>query len=261
LSKNERTNEKEKGTRGEGEKGYSLVVFSLRPRLPFFPSPLLLPSFLLFFVIAPGASPAIERAGTLGTTVARAQIIDRILAVVNGEIITLSDVRAAQRFGLVAADGSADPIAAGMQQLIDRRLMLAEVDRYAPAEPPAAAIDSAVDAVVASSKDASDFETMLIRYGMSREQLRRFVRDTLRLDAYLQQRSASMPQPSAEEIERYYKEHPAEFTANGALRPFEEVRAQAGDRAIEARRAAFVRDWVEGLRRRASLVVLYLPGK
>jgi hypothetical protein len=66
----------------------------------------------------------------------RAEVIDRVLAVVDTQIITLSDVRAAVRFALVPQDVAVDPIAAVMQRLIDRRLMLAEVDRYAPPEPP-----------------------------------------------------------------------------------------------------------------------------
>jgi hypothetical protein len=189
----------------------------------------------------------------------RAQMIDRILAVVNGEIITLSDVRAAQRFELVPADVSTDPINAGLQRLIDRRLMLAEVDRYAPPEPSAAAIDAGVEAVRARSSGAEGFDDLLARYGMSREGLRRFVRDTLRLDAYLQQRFASMAQSSDEEIARYYKEHPELFTVNGQLRPLAEVREEARFRAVQQRQEAFARDWLDGLRRRASLLVLYLP--
>src|SRR5687768_17366957 len=78
---------------------------------------------------------------------ARAEIIDRVLAVVDGQIVTLSDARAALRFGLVPADVSADPIGAAMQRLIDRRLTLAEVERYAPPEPPQAAVDAGVLAI------------------------------------------------------------------------------------------------------------------
>ena len=49
---------------------------------------------------------------------ARAEIIDRILAVVDTQIITLSDVRAALRFGLVSEDVSLDPTGAVLQRLM-----------------------------------------------------------------------------------------------------------------------------------------------
>ena len=75
---------------------------------------------------------------------ARAEVIDRILAVVDTQIITLSDVRAALRFGLVPEDVSTDPTGAILQRLVDRRLMLVEVDRYAPPEPSEAAVNASV---------------------------------------------------------------------------------------------------------------------
>ena len=55
----------------------------------------------------------------------RAQIIDRVLAVVVGEPITLSDVTAAMRLGLVPAPaGSEDRVQAVLKALIERQLQL-----------------------------------------------------------------------------------------------------------------------------------------
>jgi hypothetical protein len=197
---------------------------------------------------------------TAGALVTGAEILDRILAVVNGQIITLSDVRAVQRLELVPADVSTDPVDAGLQRMIDRQLMLEEVERYAPPEPQAADIDAAVADVRSRAKDALEFEATLTRYGMSHDELRRFVRDTLRLEAYRQQRLSSMPQSSDEEARRYYEDHPEEFTSDGQLLPFDKVRDQALSAALDERRSTFMRDWIDGLRRRASLLVLYLPG-
>lgn len=196
----------------------------------------------------------------LSVVTVRAEVIDRILAVVNGQIITLSDARAALRLGLVPSDVSKDPIDAAMQRLIDRRLMLGEVDRYAPPEPAEPEIDAAVATIRARYSGAPGFDEVLKQTVMSREELRRHVRDSLRIDAYLQQRFTSLVEPSDAEAMVYYREHAAEFTAGGQLRPFDEVREDARRRLIEQRRAAFVREWVDGLRRRASLVILYLPG-
>jgi len=49
---------------------------------------------------------------TLLPAAARAQIIDRVLAVIGTEVITLTDARAALAFGLVQAPESGDPIRA-----------------------------------------------------------------------------------------------------------------------------------------------------
>ena len=190
---------------------------------------------------------------------ARAEIIDRILAVVDTQIITLSDVRAALRFGLVPEEVSLDPTAAVLQRLIDRRLMLIEVDRYAPPEPADPAVNASLAAVERRFKDALGLEIALTQSGLTREELRRELRDTLRIESYLQQRFSTALQVSDDEVVRYYREHPEDFTRDGQLRSFDDVREIARTRVIEGQRAAFVRQWVEGLRRRGAVQLLYLP--
>jgi hypothetical protein len=193
--------------------------------------------------------------GIAGT--GRAEVIDRVLAVVDTQIITLSDARAALRFALVPPDVAVDPIAAVMERLIDRRLMLAEVDRYAPPEPTPAAVDAAMAAIERRYKDALEMEIALNQSAMSREDLRRYVRDTLRLEAYFQQRFSTVVQPSEDDIPRYYREHAAEFTVDGTLQPLDAVRDAVRTAVIREHREVFVRQWVQGLRRRGSVQVLY----
>jgi hypothetical protein len=191
----------------------------------------------------------------------RAELIDRVLAVVNEQIITLSDASAALRLALVPPDVSDDPIRAAMQRLIDRRLMLIEVERYAPPEPTPAAVDEKLAAIRARFKDSLELEIVLTRYGLSGEELRRFVRDSLRIESYLLQRFMAVARPSEEELVRYYRDHGADLAADGRLRPFEDVRELVRARVEAERREAQTREWLEGLRRRASIVVLYLPAR
>jgi hypothetical protein len=56
--------------------------------------------------------------------------VDRVLAVVGPRVITLSDARAAVTFGLVEPPPGADAVAEGVAYLVNRQLMLSEVDRY-----------------------------------------------------------------------------------------------------------------------------------
>jgi hypothetical protein len=192
----------------------------------------------------------------LSTPTAHAELIDRVLAVVDGQIVTLSDVRAALRFALVPADISDDPIQAGLRRLIERRLMLAEVERYAPPEPAASTVDARLAAVKARFKDPQAFEDALKQSPMSVDVLRRYLRDSLRIDTYLQQRFSSTAQPSEDEIVGYYKQHQSEFTVDGALRSVAAVREQVIARIGEERQAQAIREWLAGLWRRGSIVVL-----
>src|SRR6266850_4885668 len=90
-----------------------------------------------------------------------AETIDRVLAVVAGQIITLSDVTAARALGLQSPGDAGDPVRAVLSKLMDRELVLAEVERYAPPEPAAAAVDREIDAIRARFPSGETFETEL----------------------------------------------------------------------------------------------------
>jgi hypothetical protein len=187
------------------------------------------------------------------TSTLSGEVIDRILAVVDGAIIMQSDVTIAVRLGLVPTASGPDPIAAPLDALIERRLILEEVDRYAPPDPADAEIDRHLADIRARA--AARFDPILAESGISVEQLRRHVRDDLRMEAYLQQRFGSM-QPSDDEIAQYYREHQAGFMRNGAVAPLDEVREAVRTELIAQRRRSTIRDWIAGLRRRGNVNVL-----
>jgi hypothetical protein len=152
---------------------------------------------------------------------AEAEIIDRVLAVVAGQLITLSDVTAARDLGLQTAEGAADPVRGILSKLIDRELIVTEVDRYAPPEPAPEAIDRETERIRMRFPSAEAFVAALERSGANEKQLREIVRQDLRIRAYLDQRFA----------------------------------------AAQERRQALMDDWLSGLRRRGDVVDLYLSGR
>jgi hypothetical protein len=151
--------------------------------------------------------------------VAHAEVIDRIMAVVSGQPITLSDVTAARQFGLVQPPaGTADPGAYTVDRLIDRTLILAEVERFQPPEPDPVEMTSRMDELERRFGSAAAFDKALAVVGMTRDQLRRHFRDDLRIVTYLNQR----------------------FGATTA----------------EAERQALIKAWTSELRKRADVTVL-----
>jgi hypothetical protein len=117
-----------------------------------------------------------------------AETIDRVLALVVGQLITLIDVTAAIDLGLQTADGAADPVRGVLSKLIDRELALAEVDRYAPPEPTAAMVDREVERVRQRFASPAAFDAALARSGIDEKHLRETLRQDLRTRAYLDQR-------------------------------------------------------------------------
>lgn len=118
----------------------------------------------------------------------RAEVIERVMAVVGAEMILQSDVRAARVFGLVDSGGAGGGDDAVLSRLIDRALVLAEVDRYAPPEPTAAAVDDAVRRVRSRFASTEAVTRALAETGIDDAHLRAYLRDDLRIRAYLDQR-------------------------------------------------------------------------
>jgi hypothetical protein len=157
------------------------------------------------------------------------ETIDRVLALVAGQLITLTDVTAARDLGLVSAGAAADPVRAVLSKLIDRELILAEADRYAPPEPDADAVDREMERVRARFQTPQAFDLALARSGIDEKHLRETLREDLRIGAYLDQR----------------------FTVAGG----------PGGPGGDDRRQALVNEWLAGLRRRADIIDFYLPGR
>ena len=127
------------------------------------------------------------------------ELIERTLAIVGGQAITLSDVRTALALQLIDAklDAGLEP---AVFRLIDRVLMLREVQRYVPTEPDAADIDRGVDLVRRRFASPDALASTLAAGGFTEARLRAWVRDDLRIAAYLAQRFAAVGVPTDEEV-------------------------------------------------------------
>ena len=191
----------------------------------------------------------------------RAEVIDRILATVGGALVLQTDAVAAVRLGFLEPPGGINPLQWTLDRLIERRLMLIEVDRYGPPEPAFARIDARMQAIDQRIGSGARLEEILRETGMTVDQLRLYVRDNLRIEAYIQQRFGAIFQPTEDELVAYYRENPEAFTRDGRLLSFAEARADARTALLAERREAAVREWVAGLRRRIEVNVLYLPGR
>jgi hypothetical protein len=188
------------------------------------------------------------------------EVIDRMLAVVAGDLIMLSDVTAAVEFGLIPRMSGPDVTRAVLNQLIDRSLMLAEVERYAPPEPGSAAVDRELQMVRERFQSGEAFNQALTRCGIEETHLRETLRANLRLRAYLEQRF-TVAGPSEEELAAYYRERGEAFRRAGRVPSLEEVRDEVAQTLAFERRQTMVDEWISGLRRRATVTDVYVaPG-
>lgn len=200
--------------------------------------------------VAQAGQPLASKGELIAT---RGDLIERTLAIVGTQVITLSDTRAAIRFGLIAGQPPANPSAV-TQQLIDRELMLREVQRYAPPTPTDSSIETRMGEIRQRLSGANSWSTALEETGFTEVRLRAWVRDDLRTVAYLAQRFASASTPTETEIAAAFAQQRAEFDRAGTT--FAQAAPVLRDRLIAQRRAELIADWVTDLRRRTDVVIL-----
>lgn len=117
------------------------------------------------------------------------ELIERTLAIVGGQVITLSDARTAVALGLIEVAPGAPEVTV-TPRLIDRMLMLREVQRYAPPEPVEADIDAELALVKTRLASLESYARALEAGGVTDTWVRAWIRDDRRITAYLNQRFA-----------------------------------------------------------------------
>jgi len=185
------------------------------------------------------------------------QLLDRVLARVGASAVTMTDVQAAVGLGLVEIGPGEERSSVALERTIDRRLLLAEVARFPPVNPSAAAVADELAAMKARAGDG--LGALMARTGLDQGRLREMARDTLRIQAYIAQRFGTSAQVRDEDVRGYYEQHPAAFTRGGRLVPFEEAEPEARELASAARLQGTIDDWIADLRMRAEIVRVGAP--
>jgi hypothetical protein len=186
-----------------------------------------------------------------------AQVLDRVIAVVSGTVVMLSDARAALALGLCAPGAAPDPTAAAMRCLIDRQLVLDEAERGDRVDVDPAALGAALDSVRQRFPSGDAYQRALAEFGLDDRTVARLVRDTLAARLYAERRFDSMLPATEEELRAYYASHAGRFVRNGRQLSFEDAVADVTARLQQERRAQAVSAWMERLRRRADIREIY----
>ena len=181
----------------------------------------------------------------LAASAAAAQVVDRVIAVVSGSVIMLSDARAALTLGLFDAGDAADPVAAAMRWLIDRRLVLDEAGRGERVNVNAAALDEAVEQVRRRFASGDEYRRALSGLGLDEAGVARLVRETMVARLYVEGRFDSALPATDEELRAFYDREKARFVLNGRQLSFEEALADV-TAALRRGTAPPGRDHVDG---------------
>lgn len=183
--------------------------------------------------------------------------VDRVLAVVNGEPITLSEV--VEAIALTPGTEPPPTLEETLERLIDARLMEHEARRYLQQPPSDEESEATLRALMDRFATAEDYRATLRRLGIAEDYLRKRIRRELTVDRYVDRRFRPLVQVAQRDVEEYYRTVLLPDLDAGSPATLEDVegliRGILEERDLNRRISA----WVDELKSSASIVRLPLP--
>ena len=191
---------------------------------------------------------------TITVPLAQTLILDRILAVVSGNVIMQSDVLAFINLQLVDVVEDKNPEDTTLTQLIERRIVLDEIDRYVVTDPSPMLIEQRFVDVTARFASRNALVRVLEQVGYTIDDLRQVLTENTKRDIYLNSRFSLVRLPSEDQLRDYFEENTDQFVTPDQVLTFEELRPLITERLTEELRTEMVSDWVARLVRQSVVV-------
>lgn len=191
---------------------------------------------------------------------ASAVTVDRIAAVVDQEVVTVSEVSqiAEMRFfPRIAGQGEDEYRRAVLDALIAQALRLRDVERFGAADITVDQIEARLQEIQRRFASPAEFEAALARAELTLDELRALVRRQLQVDAYIQERFAPLVFVTNEDIEKYFSGPWAEQRRQRGLPPSSLTEAREEIRSLlrGTRLTEEIERWTSRLRLRANVDV------
>jgi hypothetical protein len=137
---------------------------------------------------------------------ASAVTIDRIAAVIDRQVLTVSEINqmVETRFFPRAGSSDDDYRREILDRLIAQALRFRDVERFGAQDVPADSIEARVVEIQHRFASETEFTAALGRAELTLDELRALVKRELQVEAYIQERFAPLIFVSTEEIETYY---------------------------------------------------------
>ncbi len=185
------------------------------------------------------------------------EIIDRTVAVVNEEVITLTDVRIAEAFGLYSGEideAEGDSRLLILERLIDQKVViqLSREDVLTKSEE----LDSLLMQIT-QRLGAGEMERRLAQFGLTREDLRDCLREKVRYQAILSQVFSRVNPVSLKEIEEYYQEIyiPAQKEKKVEPQPMMEILDEIEMSVKQEKTKAQIEGWIKNLKEKSDIQI------
>jgi len=189
-------------------------------------------------------------------TAAQERIVDGILAVVNQQVITLTDLRVAQAFGLyyhIPDDSDAEPPPNRiLERLIDQKLVIQMTN------PDLRVRDDDLEAEyqrILSDLGSEDVQQRFFEFDIGREELSSYIRDKVLFQRIIDERFQMAVTVSLGEIESYYELTyvPQREAVGEEPEPMLEILDKLETALIREGTRRLIQEWIRNLRRQAEI--------
>lgn|SRR6185369_3056281 len=206
----------------------------------------------------PAPKPATKPAAPAVKPAPKADLKDRVLAVVDEDPILQSDLDRVISLGLKQRNPNEEEPAFRrrvLNDLVEDRLRFHEIDRFGFEQVPVAEIDARVAEVRSRFKDEPAFQKALKDAGMTAKDLRQIVARQLMVLAYVDEQLGPRVFVGLDEINNYYRTVlvPEMQKRAQSVPPPADVRDQIRTVLREQRLNEAIGKWTEELRRKANI--------
>lgn len=181
--------------------------------------------------------------------------VERIAAVVNKQIIFLTDIGRYQTFFQKERTPSKENFQAALQELIDDRLLRVEAHRFIAQAPSNEEIDRAIAGIRKRFANEAAFQEALRQTDFSKEEFKRDVQEHLWVEKLLQERVSAFIFVSPKEAEAYYRDHSEDFSG----KKLEAVAPQIEATLTAQKEAAKKKEYLTRLRSHAEIEINLQP--
>jgi peptidyl-prolyl cis-trans isomerase SurA len=185
------------------------------------------------------------------------ELIDRIVAVVNNEVITLTDINIIQKFGLF--EDLEDEPEEGIQRSILDRLISQKLIIQLTSE--GFVVDEeeleAYLSDIIQKTDPDLAEEALLQFGLDWDDLKSYLGEKLLFEKIIAQRFSRGAIVSIEEIEQYYEQVyvPSQRQRDRSPQPMIEVLDQIETALKQEKVQGQIQDWIKNLKREANIEI------
>lgn len=189
---------------------------------------------------------------------ARAVVVDRIAAIIDREVITVSELDQMIELRLIPRASGEEEFAYRrriLDAMIAQTLHFREVERFGAEDVPADSVESRIRQAGERFASQEEFDATVLRLEMTPEGVRTLAKRQLQVESYIEAHFSSLIFVSIDEIEKYYADTwlPQRLSRGLASVPLSEVREEIRSLLKAERLQREITGWTEQLRSRANI--------